>query len=333
VVRRTVPEGIRLTKVGAWFIAVTLVVGVAAANTGNNALYLVESLLLATLVLSGLTSRRNVRRLRVEVEPPSEAYANQPFEVEYRVVNADRLFARRLLVLGLGTGPETLVPHLARRGEHRGRLELLAPRRGRFELPWAHLHSHFPFGLFRKGVRVRLDREMLIFPEIFPAARGAASRLGRIGERPSRRRGWGHELLSLRRFQAGDDFRSIHWKQSAKLGELIFMEREAEQGRRLSIALDNAVGELADRRQELRFERLVSEAATAAHDSLRRGYEVELITRNGRVAFGSGPSHRLRILRELALLAPTDRCREPLVPLSDRRPRLRLGMEAGGAKP
>lgn len=328
--RRTIPEGIRLTTVGAWFIGVTLVVGVAAANTGNNALYLVESLLLATLVLSGVTSRRNVRGLRVEIEPPVEAYANQPFEIGFRVVNGDRLFARRLLALGLGTGPETLVPFLPAGGEHRGRLELLATRRGPFELPWAHLHSHFPLGLFRKGVRVRLDREMLVFPEIFPAARGAASQLGKAGERSSRRRGWGHELLALRRFQAGDDFRSIHWKQSARLGELIFMEREAELGRRLSIALDNAVGGLADRRQELRFERLVSEAATAAHDHLRRGYEVELVTRNGRVAFGTGPAHRLRILRELALLQPVPRQREPLVPVGDRRPRLRLAMDGGG---
>jgi uncharacterized protein (DUF58 family) len=329
-VRQIVPEGIRLTKVGAWFIGVALVVGVAAANTGNNALYLVESLMLATLVLSGLTSRRNVRGLRVEVEPPGEAYANQPFEVGYHVVNGDRLFARRLLVLGLGTGSETLVPYLPRRGEHRGRLELLVSRRGPFELPWAHLHSLFPLGLFRKGVRVRLDREMLIFPELFPAARGAASRLGRIGDRPSRRRGWGHELFSLRSFQAGDDYRSIHWKQSAKLGELIFMEREAEQGRRLSIALDNAVGVLTGRRELLRFERLVSEAATAAHDYLRRGYDVELVTRNGLVAFGSGPAHRLRILRELALLEPVPRREEALIPPGDRRPRLRLAMEAGG---
>lgn len=327
--RQTIPEGIRLTKVGAWFIGITLIVGVAAANTGNNALYLVEALLLSTLVVSGVTSRRNVRRLEVTVEPPPEAFANQPFEVDFTVVNRDRFLARRLLVLGLGTGPEALVSHLPRRGAQGGRLELLASRRGLFELPWAHIHSLFPLGLFRKGMRVRLDREMLVFPELFPAARGAASQLGRAGESPSRRRGWGHELLSLRRFQSGDDVRSIHWKQSARLGELIFMEREAELGQRLSIALDNGVGEL-DHRQELRFERLVSEAATAAHDYLQRGYEVELVTRDGRVPFGAGPAQRIRILRELALLQPVERGHAPLVPPGDRRPRLRLAMESGG---
>ncbi len=326
---RTVPEGIRLTKVGAWYIALTLVVGVAAANTGNNALYLVEALLLATLVLSGLTSRRNVRSLEVDLELPEEAYANQPFRLRYRLTNRDLLAARRLVVLGLDGGNEVLVPYLARRGETRGDLDMLPKRRGLMSVPSAHLHSLFPLGLFRKGVRVRLGHEMLIFPELYAAAREVTGEAGQTGDRPSRRRGWGHELLGLRRFQPGDDRRSIHWKHSAKLGELVFMERESEQGRRLSIALDNAVGELAGRSQELRFERLVSEAATAAHDYLARGYEVELITRAGRIPFGAGRRQRLRILRELALLQAAPRSNEPLLPPQDRAPRLRLALEPG----
>jgi uncharacterized protein (DUF58 family) len=329
-VTRTVPEGIRLTKVGAWYIALTLVVGVAAANTGNNALYLVEALLLAVLVLSGLTSRHNVRGLEISLELPGEAYANQPFPLSFHLANRDPLAARRLVVVKVDGGSDALVPYLARRAETSGHLDMLARRRGLVRVAWAHLHSIFPLGLFRKGVRVRLDHEMLVFPELYPAARQGAAQPGQAGDRPSGRKGWGHELLGLRRFRAGDDRRSIHWKRSAKLGELVFMEREAEQGRRLSIALDNAVGELGGRSQELRFERLVSEAATAAHDYLARGYEVELITRGGRIPYGVGRGQRLRILRELALLEPLPRTAEPLVPPQDRSPRLRLALELGG---
>ena len=52
--RRTVPEGIRITRVGVWYIALTLLVAVPAANTGNNALYLVEAALLALFKEHGL---------------------------------------------------------------------------------------------------------------------------------------------------------------------------------------------------------------------------------------------------------------------------------------
>ena len=45
--RKTIVEGIRVTKVGLFYILLTLIVGVAAANTGNNALYIVEALLLS----------------------------------------------------------------------------------------------------------------------------------------------------------------------------------------------------------------------------------------------------------------------------------------------
>jgi hypothetical protein len=44
---RPTPEGIRITKVGLWFVLFTVIVGVAATNTGNNALYLVLSTMLA----------------------------------------------------------------------------------------------------------------------------------------------------------------------------------------------------------------------------------------------------------------------------------------------
>ena len=62
---RPVPEGIRITKVGLWYVLITLVVAIAATNTGNNALYLVWSVMLAVLVVSGVVSRQNVRGLAV----------------------------------------------------------------------------------------------------------------------------------------------------------------------------------------------------------------------------------------------------------------------------
>ena len=75
---RLTPEGIRPTKVGMWFVLLTLVVGISGTNTGNNALYMVLAVMLATLVVSGLLSRNNVRGLQVEVIPPEELFAETP---------------------------------------------------------------------------------------------------------------------------------------------------------------------------------------------------------------------------------------------------------------
>jgi uncharacterized protein (DUF58 family) len=284
VARQAIVEGIRITKVGLLYILLTLVVGVAAANTGNNALYLVEALLLAVLVLSGITSRRNVARLEVELLLPEEAHANEPFTARLRLHNRDRWMGRRLvLVEALTTGEDLLVPYLEPRQECWGSMQAMVGRRGRYGVDFVHLASVFPFGFFRKGLRIRQRGEMLVFPQLFAAGVDLPGRESKLGEHPSRRRGRGHELFNLRRFQAGDDRRGIHWKQTARTGELIYMEREAERGRRLSIVLDNGVGELAGEGDRRRFESLVSEAATAAHEGLRIGYEVELRTRSGQV--------------------------------------------------
>src|SRR5207248_2851943 len=131
--------------------------------------------------------------------------------------------------------------------------------------------------------------------ELFAAATLAPERASTRGEGYAQRVGWGHDLHSLRAFRSGDDPRRIHWKQTARTGNMIYTEREAEEGRRLSIVFDNAVGALATPEAAERFERLVSEAATAAVDYLQRGFEVELVTRDERLPFGGGGLQRRSI--------------------------------------
>ncbi len=90
---------------------------------------------------------------------------------------------------------------------------------------------------------------------------------------------------------------------------MIYMEREAEQRRRVSIVLDNAL-DLSDVRARDRLEERISEAASVAVEYLKDGFEVELVSRTAQVPFGSGRRQRRVLLEALALLeaaAPTAR--------------------------
>ena len=326
--RWPVPERIRPTRVGLGYIVGCLIVGVAATNTGNNALYIVMAVMLGVLVVSGLSSRVNLRGLDLDLEAPSEVFANRPFHMRLHVRHAGRLLPRWLLVFSLGEpGQPLLVPYLPRRGTSRGYLELLVPRRGRHRFSWVHVGSIFPLGFFHKGLRYPLTADVLVFPELFPAASLVPERTSTRGEGFAQRAGWGHDLHSLRSFRHGDDPRRIHWKQTARTGAMVFTEREAEEGRRLSIVFDNAVGEIATPDAAARFERLVSEAATAAVDYLGRGFEVELVTRDERVAFASGPLQRRAVLEALALVEPRPLATQVLRGSSPDAPQLRLAME------
>jgi uncharacterized protein (DUF58 family) len=226
-----------------------------------------------------------------------------------------------------GSARPLLVPYLPRRGRSSGRIEAMVPRRGPYHFPHAHVSSLFPFGFFRKGVRYRTEASVLVFPEIFPAAGSTLEQAEAPGDDPTRRAGWGHALFSLRSFRRGDDPRGIHWKQTARTGEIVYMEREAEQVRRLSILFDNGVGKLDDGPRRDRFERLVSEAATAAVAHLARGYEIELVTRDRVLAFAAGPRQRIAALELLAVVEPAPRRREPLAGSDARAPQLRIHLD------
>jgi uncharacterized protein (DUF58 family) len=328
-----VPEGIRITTVGLWYVLLTVLVAIAATNTGNNALYMVLALMFSVLILSGLVSRENVRGLEAALEPPGEVFANRPFSVGFTLRSRAVVFPRWFLLFTLSRSAQPLlIPYLPRRGRSVGQLEMMIGTRGHHRFPYAHVSSLFPFGFFRKGVRYRVDHEVLVFPELFPAGGARPEDVEQAGDDSGRRRGWGHDLHALRRFRRGDDPRGIHWKQSARTGELIFTERATERSRRLSILFDNAVGELRDPAKQGRFERLVSEAATIAVDHLARGYEIELVTRDGALGFAGGPRQRLAVLETLAVVQARPREGEPLASSDPRAPQLRVHLDAGAAE-
>jgi uncharacterized protein (DUF58 family) len=324
--RRPVPEGIRITTVGLWYVLLAVLVAIAATNTGNNSLYMVMAMMLSLLILSGVLSRENVRGLEIDLQSPGEVFANRPFSLGFTLRSRGRIAPRWFLLFTVSrTAQPMLVPYLPRLGRSVGTIEMMIGKRGRHSFPHAHVSSLFPFGFFRKGVRYPAELELLVFPEIFPAATASRSKVEhQHGEDVSRRAGWGHGLHSLRPFRHGDDPRSIHWKQTARTGNLVYMEREAEQSRRLAILFDNGVGDLKDEDALGRFEKLVSEAATAALDHLSRGFEVELVTRDRVLPFAGGPRQRLAILETLALVETRPRSTDPLLSSDARAQQLRV---------
>jgi uncharacterized protein (DUF58 family) len=322
---------LRITKVGLWFALLMLVVGLAATNTGNNALYMVVASMLSLLLLSWLAAAFNLGPVAIELRPPPELYANTPFPLGVEVRNLSARWPRWLLQLELHGGEPFAVPHLPPRrtsgGAWEGEHEHLYPRRGRVEIGGLRVSSLFPFGFFRRSGRVPMRLELVVFPELFPAASLRLEHRADLGAERSQRGGWGHDLRALRGFREGDDPRGIHWRRSARTGELVYKERAAEENRRLSIVLDNGVGTLATEEERARFERLVSEAATACVSYLDRGFEVELVTRDQHLPFGTGRRHRSALLTTLALLEPCVRDSHPLHG-SRLVPELRLVMEA-----
>src|SRR5579862_28790 len=89
------PRRLKVTREGKFFIGITLGVGFAAINTGNNLLYLLLGMLLALIVVSGLMSELSLRDLTVVRRLPLRAQVGRPHLVEIEVFNqASRSFVR-----------------------------------------------------------------------------------------------------------------------------------------------------------------------------------------------------------------------------------------------
>jgi uncharacterized protein (DUF58 family) len=67
-----------VTKAGVVYVLVTLVIGIAALNTGNNLLYIVVAAMLAAILVSGVISALVLRSLELDVRLPEHVFAERP---------------------------------------------------------------------------------------------------------------------------------------------------------------------------------------------------------------------------------------------------------------
>src|SRR5207247_7816811 len=78
---------VRLTRIGTGFLIFTVVIGFAAINTGNNALYIGLSFMLGALLLSGVAPKGGLKHLSVAFASVNEPWASQPAHGRLRVTN------------------------------------------------------------------------------------------------------------------------------------------------------------------------------------------------------------------------------------------------------
>jgi len=289
------------TRMGRWYTGLTIGIGLAATNTGNNLLFLVLGLMLASIIISGILSEESLRGVRVERRLPSVATAGQPaligllarngkarapsFSLEVREARGD-VSGRGFLVLL----PARQAAEVAYR--------FVPQRRGVHRFEQIEVATRAPFGLFEKSRPLDAPAELAVFPRQVPAPPAVSRALAREGERPQDRIGLGLEVHSLREHRPGEDARSIHWKSSARAGRLIAVDREQERRRRVCVVLDQRA------LQGDALERAVEVAASLVTRELDSGAEVALALAGQFLPAANGEAHRHAALRMLALLGP-----------------------------
>jgi uncharacterized protein (DUF58 family) len=318
---------IEVTTGGAIFIAIILIVGLAARNTGNNLLFLVFALLCSTLLVGWIAARTALRDLVVSARFPDHIFAGEPAPVIVTLRNTKRIMPS-FSVLVEARGPTisksgkkgrlkrkphhkralayfTYVPHGSAAEQ---RVEQLFQERGHVFINGFELSTRFPFGFVRRRRRLKARNvDIVVYPKPEPIGDELHLLPMYAGRTESVRRGAGHDLFSLRDYQPQDDLRHIDWKATARARRLTVREFTSEDERRITVILDTRlVPESEPGSFQHRFERGVIRAASHIKHFIDEGAEVRLILGADSGPSGSGLEHLYHCLRRLALVRPQD---------------------------
>ena len=263
----------KVSSEGISFLALTLIIGFAAFNTGNNLLYLIFGLALSLVVISGIAAMINISKIDLEIESFSDFYALTPGEMWLKVYN-NKKFSSYSLILKIQDN-EYYVNQIKPNTSINVNVKSFFNKRGLNKMPKVILSSTYPFGFFKKWLRINTDsKEILVFPKIYNINDKTNEINYNLGEQKPTVDGQGTELKSLRKYNFGDNVKDIHWKISAKLRKLHTKEYYKETDKIIKINFSPQ----ENRSNEL--EKYISKIASIFYKMVKEGYDVELITKN-----------------------------------------------------
>lgn len=298
---------LRFTREGRYFVGLTLGVGFAAINTGNNLLYLVLGMMLSLIVVSGILSELTLKGLVVERSLPREVHVRSPYLTSIAVTNGKRRLASfsvqiEDLIEGHPLAKKCYFLKLPPGARQNTSYRSEFIRRGLYRYRGFHVATRFPFAFFVKTYAFAAPDELIVLPAIHPVDVPEDAPVVRAGPRDRPRRGHGRDFHGLRPHREGDDARDIHWKRSAREGRLVTREYETEAARRIGVRLETRVDgpptpEVADA-----LERAVELAASLLVHHHRRGYDVVVEMAGRRHVVTPDARGLLPALRALALV-------------------------------
>lgn len=224
----------------------------AATNTMVGWLYAIGGTLLALLAISAILPPRELRSLQVRRHPIQPVSAGEEATISLEIVNPSKrwrglLEVRDCLPPSIQGDGVRAIEAIEPQATHSVRYVGLATQRGIYRWDEVDLRSGAPFGLFWSRRRWQVPARMVVYPTVLPL--DSCPLLDTIGEAEATRQQLHPQAAAmatevvrgLRPYRSGDPLRLVHWRSSARHGELRVRELEtAASGRDLVVGLDSA---------------------------------------------------------------------------------------------
>ncbi len=278
-----------LTTRGRSFLAAAVAAAVCAFLLGERDLLRV-AVLVAVLPLGAAfyVGRSRYRLSCTRTVEPVRAPVGAPARVMLRLSNLSRLPTGTMLLedrlpYALGSRPRLVLERLGGQRASTVAYSVRAEVRGKYEIGPLVVRLTDPFGLCELSRSFTAVSHLTVVPQLveLPNVRLAAEFAGSGESRARSVAVHGEDDIATREYRQGDDLRRVHWRSTARKGELMVRREEQPWESRATVLLDTRRTGHRGEGPTASFEWAVSTAASVAVHLRHNGYRIRLVTGDG----------------------------------------------------
>lgn len=274
-----------LTTRGRAFVSAGAATAVAALVLGQPDLLRVALLLLVLPLATVLIAQRSRYLLTCSRRVhPTRVQAGHPVTVELKLDNPGRTPTGLMLLEDtvpyvLGSRPRFVIDQLRPRWHREMTYTLRSDVRGRYTLGPLSVRLSDPFGFVELSRSFQARTALVVTPVIhaLPSTSLSGDWSGTGDNRPRAFAAAGSEDITVREYRLGDDLRRVHWRSTARTGELMVRREEQPHQSRVTILLDTRSASHRGSGPASSFEFAVSAAASVASHLAGNGFVVRML--------------------------------------------------------
>ncbi|MFS0823384.1 DUF58 domain-containing protein [Bacillus sp. 1P02SD] len=240
---------------------------------------------------------------------PSEVERGLPTQIEVEISNNSTYGLSYRLVDGIPDSFTNSFPIKGKiSGETTSRItyQIEAMERGDYHIKKLYFRYKSVLGLWEKQLTLTIEDQVKVIPDLSETRQyleNAQKFLLYEGVKIRKQQTGTGEFSKIRSYVVGDDPRTINWRQTAKLHEVMTNEYEPEHGKYITILLDCGRMMGAELEKGNRLERAIESAITVATAALQNGDYVSMLAFSTDVKVfvpaGKGITHLQTILQAI----------------------------------
>lgn len=273
---------------GRSFLAAGLTAALCGVVLGERDLVRIGALVALLPVVAALWIARSGNRLGLaRTLGAAQVEVGQRAVVHLEVTNLGPttgvLLMEEQIPWALGARPRFVIDAMRPGWSRRIEYPVQAEVRGRYDIGPLRIRVGDPFGLLELNRTFTKTASLVVIPvtEPLPAIPLHGAWTGSGDNRPRPFASGSAADVTVREYRIGDDLRRVHWRSSARVGDLMVRREEQPWQSRCTLFIDNRGHVHRGQGADSSLERAVTTAASIAVHLSGQGFQVRLVSAHG----------------------------------------------------